>query len=70
MDEDTEFFLGILKADNIVNDFLLLILTLETRSLKAGIFQLKWYKFIMHYARRCTKLQEVKLDQDSNCELI
>jgi len=40
MDVDTEFFLEISKADNIVNAFLLLFLTLETKSWKTAIFQL------------------------------
>jgi hypothetical protein len=34
MDADTECFFGILNADNMVNFFLSLILTLLTRSLK------------------------------------
>ena len=38
MEAATEFFFGILKEDNMVNEFLALILMLLTRSLKDGIF--------------------------------
>ena len=38
-DTGTECFLGILKADNMVNFFLSLILTLLTRSLNKKIFR-------------------------------